>query len=80
MQTFTDIVAAVVMHSSAAAFSHFGVTLEAHQAAKPVAAERTVARTTLPKTPVKLPRKVKVLDRTSRVADCPEGAQPSHTA
>lgn len=44
MQSLTEIVAAVVMHSSAAAFSHFGVTVEPHQAERPPAAERTVAR------------------------------------
>ncbi len=45
MQTFTEIVAAVVVSSSAAAYSHFGVTLDAQQVEKPVPAERTVART-----------------------------------
>jgi len=47
MTTFTEIVAAVVVQSSAVALSHFGVTL---QPAQPVehatpAAERVVART-----------------------------------
>jgi hypothetical protein len=46
MQTFTEIVAAVVVSSSAAAYSHFGVTLDAQQVEKPVPAERTIARTT----------------------------------
>lgn len=45
MQTLTEIVAAVVVSSSAAAYSHFGVTLDAQQVEKPVPAERTVART-----------------------------------
>lgn len=31
MQTFTEIVAAVVVSSSAAAYSHFGVTLDARR-------------------------------------------------
>jgi hypothetical protein len=46
MTTFTEIVASAVLHSSALAFSHFGVTLEPTQIAKdqPVA-ERVVART-----------------------------------
>ena len=44
VQTLTEIVAAVVMHSSAAAYSHFGVAVETHQAERPPAAERTVAR------------------------------------
>jgi len=43
MQTFTEIVAALVLHSSAAAYSHFGVTLESRPAEKP-AADRVVAR------------------------------------
>lgn len=45
MQTLTEIVAAVVVHSSAVAYSHFGVTLEPPQAEKPPVAERSVART-----------------------------------
>lgn len=49
MQTLTEIVAAVVVSSSAAAYSHFGVTLDAQQVEKPVPAERTIARTTTPK-------------------------------
>jgi hypothetical protein len=48
MTTLTEVVAAVVVHSSAAAFSHFGVTLDvppepAHAAAP--AEQRVVART-----------------------------------
>ena len=46
MQTLTEIVAAVVVSSSAAAYSHFGVTLDTQQAEKPAPAERTIARTT----------------------------------
>jgi hypothetical protein len=47
MTTFTEIVAAVVVHSSAVALSHFGVTLEPTQVepVSPPAAERVVART-----------------------------------
>lgn len=45
MQTLTEIVAAVVVSSSAAAYSHFGVMLDTEQVEKPVPAERTVART-----------------------------------
>lgn len=46
MTTFTDIVAAVVVHSSAAAFSHFGVAMDAPQAERSTpASERVVART-----------------------------------
>lgn len=57
MTTFTELVAAVVVHSSAAAYSHFGVTLEPVQVEHPVPVERTVARTT-PK-------------RVTKVSDCP---------
>lgn len=43
--SLTEIVAAVVVHSSAAAFLHFGVTLEPAQVERtPPAAERVVAR------------------------------------
>lgn len=49
MTTFTELVAAVVVHSSAVALSHFGVTVEPAQAEKPVpAAERVVARSPHP--------------------------------
>ena len=49
MQTLTEIVAAVVVHSSAVAYAHFGVMLEPHQVEKPAPAERTIARTVTPK-------------------------------
>ncbi len=46
MTTLTEIVAAVVVHSSAVALSHFGVTVEPAQIERPApAAERVVART-----------------------------------
>lgn len=68
MQTLTEIVAAVVLHSSAAAYSHFGITLEAPSAEKPAAAsapaERSVARTA-PKTAVK------PVEHLQHTADCP---------
>jgi hypothetical protein len=46
MATLTEMVAAVVVHSSVAAFSHFGVTMEAPkaEAKPPVAEQRVVAR------------------------------------
>ena len=46
MTTLTEMVAAVVVHSSAFAFSHFGVALDTPQAEqRPTpAAERVVAR------------------------------------
>lgn len=46
MTTLTGFVASVVVHSSAAAFSHFGLALEPMHVEKPQpAAERVVART-----------------------------------
>jgi hypothetical protein len=46
MSTFAEIVASVVVHSSAVAFSHFGVTLEPAQVERqPAPVERVVART-----------------------------------
>jgi hypothetical protein len=46
MATLTEMVAAVVVHSSAAAFSHFGVTID-HPSMdqRPTAEQRVVART-----------------------------------
>lgn len=61
MTTLTDVVAAVVLHSSAVAFSHFGVQLDMPQAEKPQpAAERVIART---------PQRKAVSKLTS---DCPD--------
>jgi hypothetical protein len=65
VQTLTEIVAAVVVHSSAAAYSHFGVTLDAHQP-PPAPVERTVARTAAPKKIVKMAAPVE------KTADCPQ--------
>lgn len=46
MTTFTEFVAAVVVHSSTVALSHFGVTMEPAQVERPAPpAERVVART-----------------------------------
>ena len=47
MATLTEMVAAVVVHSSAAAFSHFGVTIDhpaLEQQQRPAAEQRVVAR------------------------------------
>jgi hypothetical protein len=56
MATLTELVAAVAVHSSAVALSHFGVTLAPTPAAGPAqsapVAERVVART--PRTGEKL--------------------------
>ena len=60
MATLSEVVAAVVVHSSAVAFSHFGVTLDRpviERQQTPVV-ERVVARS---------PRKV-----SSKTPDCPE--------
>lgn len=56
MTTLTGFVASVVVHSSAAAFSHFGLTLEPMHVDRPAAAERVVART----------------PSAAKIADCPE--------
>jgi hypothetical protein len=47
MTTFAEVVAAVVVHSSAVALSHFGVTMAPAQIDQdtPAPAERVVART-----------------------------------
>jgi len=58
MQTLTEIVAAVVVHSSAAAYAHLGMPLEVHQIEKPAPVQRTVARTA-PKKDLK-------------ISDCPQ--------
>jgi hypothetical protein len=64
MSTLTDVVAAVVMHSSAVAFSHFGVAVEPLQVERPQpAAERVIART---------PRKL----RAEKLSNCPEPHRP----
>ena len=50
MTTLTEIVATVVVHSSAAALSHFGVTLAPEPSChvQPAPVEHVVARTRLP--------------------------------
>lgn len=44
MATLTEIVTAMVVHSSAAAYSHFGVPVEVKQPERPAPVARTVAR------------------------------------
>ncbi|MDB5453431.1 MAG: hypothetical protein JWO33_2009 [Caulobacteraceae bacterium] len=62
MATFTEIVAAVVVHSSAAAYSHFGLAVEAPKVEHPTqVSERVIART---------PR------RPEKLAACPDRGQP----
>lgn len=80
MQTLTDIVAAVVVHSSAVAYSHFGVTFDTQQVKEPTPVERTVARTSAtPKQPGKASGRtiVKAVKApvADRAEDCPD--QPS---
>jgi hypothetical protein len=70
MATLTEFVAAVVVHSSAAAFSHFGVALDAVQSEKtPIPDERVVARS---------PRPDKRAARVQQMSGCP--AAPAATA
>lgn len=66
MATFTEVVAAVVVQSSAFAFSHFGVTVDTPQLdrAQP-AAERVIARS--PRRPQKVSERL-----PAKIADCPE--------
>ena len=67
MTSFAEIVAAVVVHSSAVALSHFGVTMEPAQVDRtPPPVERVVART---------PAQHKVLKLTS----CPIAKTRLHT-
>ena len=56
MTTFTEIVATVVVHSSAAALSHFGVTLEPVPVVQPAPAH-TVERV-IPRTPRPVPQRI----------------------
>ena len=50
MTTLTEIVAAAVVHSSAAALSHFGVTLEPGPVVQPAATPVAERSPVLPKT------------------------------
>lgn len=66
MATLTEMVAAVVVHSSAVAFSHFGVTLEAARIEKAHPAdERIVARS---------PRAASRDAMVERASNCPSGS------
>ena len=53
-----ELVAAVVVHSSAAASSHLGVPIEPRAVERPPVSERTVARTP-PAKSVKAPERVR---------------------
>jgi hypothetical protein len=68
MATLTEMVAAVVVHSSAAAFSHFGVTLDAPRIERPTAPaveQRIVART-----PTR-----KMAEKVEKTVVCPDEAK-----
>jgi hypothetical protein len=68
MTTFTEIVASVVVHSSAVALSHFGVTMEPAQVERqPAPVERVIART-----PAQPPHRV------MKLSDCPDAKRPQH--
>jgi hypothetical protein len=70
MTTLTEIVAAVVVHSSAVALSHFGVTMDPAEADRaPPPAERVVARTHVQPQP----QQHKVMKLTS----CPQARHPT---
>jgi hypothetical protein len=68
MTTFTEIVAAVVVQSSALALSHFGVTMDPAQVDRMSSApvERVIART---------PSQQR---RTLKLTACPQARQPAH--
>jgi hypothetical protein len=84
MATLTEMVAAVVVHSSAAAFSHFGVVLETPQVEQrptPVAEQRIVARSRRnADRPDALQRtdKLDQADKVEKAVICPE-AQRART-
>lgn len=67
MATLTEIVTAMVVHSSAAAYSHFGVAVEVKQPERPAPVARTVARV-VPHRGVRPAADVKA-------EDCPETAR-----
>ena len=72
MATLTEMVAAVVVHSSAAAFSHFGVTIDTPkvEASRPTAVstadQRTIARS---------PRQAPRVEKVEKASDCPDAAR-----
>jgi hypothetical protein len=68
MATLTEMVAAVVVHSSAAAFSHFGVTIDTPRVEQPrapavAADQRTVARS---------PRQAQPAAKVEKASICPD--------
>lgn len=67
MATLTEMVAAVVVHSSAAAFSHFGVIVETPKVDPPRAAALAADQRTIARSPRPAPRGDKVIR-----ANCPD--------
>ena len=68
MTTFTEIVASVVVHSSAVALSHFGVVMEPTQAERqPPPVERVIARTP-----------TQAQHRGLKLSNCPDVKRPQH--
>ena len=67
MQTITEIVATVVIHASAMAYSHLGVLVEPQQAERTAQADRKVARSAPAQSP-------------SRSCDAPRPAAPRSAA
>ena len=69
MATLTEVVAAVVVHSSAVAFSHFGVTLDAPAVERqtPVPEQRVAARS-----PRKAVQRISEQLSAKTTEDCPD--------
>jgi hypothetical protein len=65
MATLTEIVTAMVVHSSAAAYSHFGVAVEVKTPERPAPVARTVSR-------VSPPKSLKPASAVRDDEDCPE--------
>jgi hypothetical protein len=67
MATLTEMVAAVVVHSSAAAFSHFGVTIDTPRIEQPRPAAVGADQRTIARSPRQAQRAEKVMK-----ANCPD--------
>jgi hypothetical protein len=55
MVSLTEVVAAVVVHSSAAVYAHLGVPLESRTLERPPEVERVIQRGEVQRRPVKAP-------------------------
>lgn len=69
MTTLTEMVAAVVVHSSAAAFSHFGVTVETPRVEQPRAAPAAAAD---PRVVARSPRQAVRPGKVEKASVCPD--------